>query len=207
MVEIPTLIVLSHYPDLFAGFKENVDEVEPDLSKLLVRDGDEIRLNDVFVGGKWEVSQGLEPFIYSRNMNLAWQRTEGDVIIAGDDVRFDGPFAEKLQEVAYSDRSIGFAVPELGGQSCFVCAYIKRALINEIGPMDEQFSGGYGWEDVDYYRRFEAMGWRTQPTKDVKVRHDEAASSYHRRMAESNDFLQLAADRNQARFNKKWGVK
>ena len=206
MVDLPkpTLIVLSHYPDLFAEFKHNVDEMEPALPKFLVRDGDLIRLHDVF-GENWDVAQGFEPFIYARNMNLAWERTSGDVLIAGDDVRFGEPFAAKLQEVAYSDPRIGFAVPELGGQSAFVCAYVKRELITQVGPLDEQFSG-YGFEDNDYCRRFEALGWRTQPTTEVKVRHDSTASSYHRRMAESGDYLQFAACRNEARFKKKWGL-
>jgi hypothetical protein len=195
------LVVLSRYRDIFHDFKTIVDTLEPEIPKLLVRSGDEIQPQETL---GWSVVQGDEPFIFARNMNLGWRITgHSDVIIAGDDVRFETPFVEMLQRVAYSDPTIGFAVPELGGASAFVCAYIKRALINQVGDMDEQFDG-YGYEDNDYYRRFEALGWRTQPTTEVKCRH-AGGTSFYRRMKEGAEGIGPASERSKAKFEAKWG--
>lgn len=201
------LVVLSHYPDLFDGFRQSIEKYEPGVPKLLVRDGNLIHLpprKEPFA--PWRMTQGVEPFVFARNMNLGWKCSpKSDVVIAGDDVRFVEPFISVLQEVAYSDPKIGFVVPELGGQSCFVCAYIKRDLLNEVGPMDEQFDG-YGYEDNDYYRRFEALGWRTMPTTRVRVTHNTGATSFRRRMDEGTFQIGPAADRAREKFNAKWGI-
>ena len=194
------IAVLSHYPDLFESFREQVDEFEPDVRKILIRDGDLIK--PWALGSAWDVFDGQQPFNFSRNMNLAWKMAENsDVVIAGDDVCFSGPFVEQLQEVAYSDARIGFAVPELGGQSCFVCAYIKRHLIEEVGPMNEDFDG-YGWQDNEYYRRFEALGWRTQATTAVRVIHS-GATSFYRKAAEGGEDVQASCERMKQIYDQK----
>lgn len=203
-----TLVVLSRYPDLFEGFKKSIEAVHPGIRKVLVRDGHQISKTSVLDTDchPWKVIQGIEPFVFARNMNMGWDAAKkDDIIIAGDDVRFSHPFVDILRAVAYSDKRIGFAVPELGGQSCFVCAFIKRDLIDEVGRMDERFTG-YGMEDVDYYKRFEAKGWRTQPTTAVKVHHIGGATSFYRRAAEGGVPVQLSNDANRELFNQKWGL-
>lgn len=194
------IVVLSHFPDLFEGFRADVDLYEPRVTKLLMRDGPLI--HSYGLTPQWVVLGAPQPFNFSRNMNLAWQATAGwDVLIAGDDVRFSHPFILALRDVAYSDPTIGFAVPELGGQSCFVCAYVKRALIDDVGPMDEDFDA-YGYQDNEYCRRFEARGWRVQPTTAVHVMHN-GATSFHRKAAAGGESVQAQCDRMQRLYNQK----
>jgi hypothetical protein len=194
------IVVLSHYADLFEGFRADVDLYEPRAAKLLVRDGDAI--SRAGLTPMWGVIDGPQPFNFSKNLNIGWKATAPfDVVIAGDDVRFTGPFINKLQEVAYSNPKIGFCVPELGGQSAFVCAYIKRALIEQVGPMNESFDG-YGWQDNEYYKRFEALGWRTQATTEVKVIHT-GATSFYRRELEGGERVQESCDRMQKIYEAK----
>ena len=196
-----TLVVPSKYPDIFEAFRANIEAVEPAVPKILIRTGEEIHRP---LG--WITFQGRDPFIYARNVNLGWVVSwPNDVLLTGDDVHFEKPFIEKLQEVAYSDPTIGFAVPELGGQSCFVCAYIKRELIEAVGYLDENFTG-YGTEDNDFYRRFEAAGWRTQPVRDLGVTH-QGGTSFYRREHEGGPNVAEESKKNWAVYNQKWGVK
>lgn len=197
------LVVLSRYPDIFKGFYESISKYEPRGLKILIRDGNLIQQH---VSKTWAVMDGEQPFIFARNMNYGWRCVPNyDVVLVGDDVRFTEPFIKKLRKVAYSDPKIGFAVPELGGQSCFVCAYVKRDLINEVGPMDERFDG-YGMDDVDYYTRFEALGWRTQPTTEVKMLHT-GGTSFYRREREGLIKVQESGEEMHRRFDEKWGAK
>ena len=200
------IAVLSHYPDLFERFRSDVERYEPDVPKILVRDEEliECRLYpDYYPGVSWTVVDGEQPFSFPRNMNLAWHVAgKSDVVIAGDDVQFTGPFVGKLQEVAYSDPTIGFCVPETGGQSAFVCAYIKRKLLDEVGEMDEAFDC-YGFCDNDFYRRFEAKGWRTQPTNEVSIIH-QGATSFYRKAAAGGESVQDSCDRGQKIYEEKW---
>lgn len=194
-----SIVVLSRYPDLFASFKESVETFEPEVEKILVRDGQMIGIPD-----GWRVIDGREPFNYSHNVNLGWwMATHDDVLLSGDDVRFSSPFIAKMRTVAYSDPTIGFVVPELGGQSCFVCAYIKRELISAVGGMDEQFDG-YGMQDNDYYRRFEALGYRTQPI-ELPVEH-HGGTSFYRRAREGGESVQAQCDRMKKIYDEKWSA-
>lgn len=200
------IAVLSHYPDLFERFRRDVDELEPDVPKILVRDGDLIPVKlypDYYPGTMWTVVDGEQPFSWPRNMNYAWHMASRfDVVIAGDDVQFTGPFVKKLQEVAYSDPKIGFCVPETGGQSAFVCAYIKRQLLDEVGDMDESFDC-YGYADNDFYKRFESIGWWTKATQEVQIIHT-GATSFYRKQAEGGETVQESCDRGQKIYEEKW---
>jgi GT2 family glycosyltransferase len=67
--------------------------------------------------------------------------------------------------------------------------------------MDESFDG-YGWQDNDYCRRFEAKGWRTQPTDKVKVIHS-GATSFYRKMVEGGEDVQTSCDRMKQLYDQK----
>jgi hypothetical protein len=194
------LVVLGHYEDINAGFRESVEQWEPGLAKILIRDGQKIPER---IEG-WTVVDGLLPFSYSRNVNCAWAVTgTADVILCGDDLRFDAPFVEALQQAAYSDPTVGVSTVQLHGNSPFVCGYWKREVLDKVGQMDTQFTG-YGYDDNDYCRRMELAGYHTLPV-DVACRHGGAAT-FFRRQAEGGTNVQESCDRNRALFNKKWGT-
>ena len=201
------LLVLSHYADIFEGFRANVEQYEPDIEKILIRDGHEIPVAfypDYYPGVMWYVQDAVEPFIYARNCNTGWFLAgDSDVILCGDDVRFEGPFVKALQETAYSDPKVGVATVQLWGQSPFVCGYFKRSVLKDVGWMDERFTG-YGKEDNDWCRRMEDKGYITLPTEAVKAKHG-GGTSFLRRCAEQGKTMEELCNVNNQLFEEKWG--
>ncbi len=201
------IVVLSRYPDIFEGCYQTLAKHEPDCDKVLVRDGDLISLSredeDMSWVMDWTILQGLSPFIYARNLNLAWNSfQEYDILLIGDDIRFETPFVEALQTVAYSDPAVGVSTVQLWGQSPYVCGYFKRSVIEAVGLMDERFTG-YGKDDNDWCRRMEALGYRTQPTELVKASHG-GGTSFLRRAKELGTSMEALCDENNALYDEKW---
>jgi hypothetical protein len=197
-----TILVLSRYADIFDAFHTMVDILVPGTPKILIRSGNEIAAPR---GVMWRTQQGTEPFNFSRSANDGFaMASPNDVVLCGDDLRVQTEdFVNILQRVAYSDPKIAVAVPELGGQSIFVCAYIKREILQGLGGLDEELSG-YGWQDNDFYRRYEAAGYKTQPTTEVVAEHC-GGTSFWRRERETGKRVQDSADAMQAIYERKWG--
>ena len=63
------------------------------------------------------------------------------------------------------------------------CLLARRAMIDEIGPLDPGFFMYY--EDVDWCYRAHTAGWRVVTLPDVAVRHELGGSSGHVPPAES----------------------
>ena len=166
----PAIVVLSKHPDLFAASKAALDEWAPTVPKILVRDGDWI---DIPVDG-WQTVAGARPFGFSANANLGFQAAgDRDVVLMNDDAYPMHRFLEPLREAAYADRN-GIVSPQVIGAArlcqrrpsqrieqarmvAFVAVYLRRDMINELGPMDERFSCSY--EDDDYCLRAKLAGW------------------------------------------------
>lgn len=199
-----TILVLSRYPDLFAGFRTNVDELAPETRKLLIRSGEEI----FHVTRLWHSLHGPEPFVFARNVNFGMKMAgTDDVILVGDDVRFLTPgFVDRLREVAYSDEKIGTVVPKIDptGGSIFICCYIRRDVIDAVGLLDERFDG-YGFDDNDYYTRYEALGYHTHPISSVVVSHPISGTSFFRRQdMEGGPHVMDSCERMRQKFEEKW---
>jgi hypothetical protein len=194
------ILVLSRYADLFEAFRHQVDILAPHTYKILIRSGEEIKPPEDF---HWLTEQGDEPFNFSRNCNMGF-RTAGldDVLLCGDDVRIYTPkFVEIMAEVAYSDEMIGLVTPNIG-QSPFVCCYIKREILNAVGNLDENFDG-YGFEDMDFFRRMEARGYRTQPTDLIGAEH-VGGTSFYRREHEGGPCVETENARVRELYQRKW---
>jgi hypothetical protein len=188
------LVVLSRYRDIFHDFKTIVNALEPEIPKLLVRSGEEIQPQETL---GWSVVQGDEPFVYAKNANLGWRITGyADVILCGDDVKFETPFVDELQRTAYLDDKVGVSTVQFYGQSPFVCGYFKRSVLNAVGELDENFTG-YGAEDMQWCDRMEALGYRTLPTDKIKAVH-HGGTSFWRRAAEKGIPLEVEANYNNA---------
>lgn len=95
---------------------------------------------------------------------------------------------------------------ETQGPICFVCAIIPRPVWDEIGVLDDQFTG-YGFEDTDYCFRVLKSGRRLGVTGDVVVSHGLKGHPFQSTFAEKYDGAQLSqhSDRNKRKFIKKWG--
>ena len=227
-----TIVTLTCYPEIFQQFARSADEFEHDTRKIVVTSGLELAWNR----SAWEIVTGIEPFIFARNANLGiWKAGQDDVVLVNDDVQFRSLDAvTKLSEVAHSFKRVGILSPQLIGgvgnrlqnrrteldaqvtltsqRLAFTCVYIKRALIDSIGFLDERFSG-YGCEDDDYCLRARKAGWELAVTPEVVVRHGfgerNATSSFcrcpHCKGTGCSPELEESAERMREVFAKKWG--
>jgi hypothetical protein len=202
----PILVVLAHYPDIFSEFRRRVDQWEPDIRKILICDGEMIDPMEVLTTGlPWSIVDGDLPFQYSRNVNLGWRVTgNADVILCGDDIRFDSPFVDALQKAAYGDPTVGVATVQLHGHSPFVAGYWKREVLDKIGYMDERFTG-YGYDDNDYCKRMEIAGYHTLCV-DIPASHGGGSTFYRKQRETGGKSVQESCDEMKKLFDEKWGV-
>jgi len=194
-------VVLSHFADIFERFREQADSLFPSIRKVLVVDGNQIQPPK-----DWLVLKGHEPFSLSRNSNMAWRAVDpDDVLIIGDDVIVvTSNLIDVLQKAAYSDPLVGLAIPTIEEgkwQSAFVCAYLKRSVINHVGYYDEQFNG-YGYDDNDLSQRLRVAGYYTKRTNAI-IQHC-GGTTYYRVEHEGGPNVQESCDRMREKFNAKW---
>jgi hypothetical protein len=198
-----SIAVASLFPDIFAVCKESVDRFESGLRKLLVIDADPKFASQV-VGvhdtSGWESIRVEMPYIGSRLGNITNAALyPDDVFGLGDDVQLTRPVIARLQEIAYSDSSIGIVAPRVYGacgnaiqnaqgknfhgewveskeRLAFIAVYIKREVLDRIGPMDLRFTG-YGGDDTDYCIRTQQAGYKLAVALHLNVKHGIGKSS------------------------------
>lgn len=106
---------------------------------------------------------------------------------------------DTLDDIAWPDLA-AVALRENAGKSVAIptahgfCMLIRRAVIAEIGSMDEAFGRGFG-EENDYSIRSADRGWRHVLAGGALVRHDEAASFGSEKPALLAANLALLSDR------------
>lgn len=79
----------------------------------------------------------------------------------------------------------------------FACVYIKRSVLNEVGPLDEDYFSYF--EDTDYCLRAKQHGFKVICCGSVTVLHHENTSSKINRVSHNNLFAA-----SQITFKKKW---
>jgi len=84
----------------------------------------------------------------------------------------------------------------------FFCAAMRRAVVEEVGPLDERFGLGT-FEDDDYAMRVKQKGYRVICAEDAFVHHWGRAS-FSRLGAQEHQRL---FDENRSKFEAKWGTK
>jgi len=99
--------------------------------------------------------------------------------------RFHSPLSEFLfaSETAPLDKIFGFAVVPIPVSDApidcdwasFACVLIKRAAIDDVGPMDEGYFMYF--EDADYCRALKRHGWRVFYDPSARVVHLRGGSS------------------------------
>ena len=179
----------------------------------------------------WYSIQGPDgKFVYSVNANLGLKAVDPDcdVLLIGDDVRLKSMGTiETMYEVANSRPEIGLLSPKICGGAdnplqtnppnnltyserylALVCTYIKRSVIQTIGFLDESFSEGWGWDDVDYSRRARQAGFSLAVTPKVEVIHGvkrNGSESLIRNEKGDSKIMQQQDDANAQVYLKKWG--
>jgi GT2 family glycosyltransferase len=170
--------------------------------------------------GPYQVVSGVKPFCFARNVNLGIRAAgTDDVILLNDDAllktRYGFTSLERLslQEdlglIAASCDTVGnqnqFRQPgsrlrEEKRMVCFVCVCIPRATIDEVGLLDERFTG-YGMDDDDYCLRVRNAGLKIGIFDGCFVDHASLKSSFRAGPLNGGDFRP-----NMRRFIEKWGV-
>ena len=223
-----TIVALSKYPDIFAGFDENVKKFAPDFDRVLVRDGVLIDPTG------WKLVEGPYNFSMAGNANLGWQAADptSDILYIGDDVRFVTDDAvNRLRSLAHSDPNIGMLSARIIGGAdnplqtnppkdrtlvysdrylALVCTYIKRRTVEEVGYLDDVTFKGYGWEDVDYSRRVKNSGRRLAVAPQVEVTHGISRRGTETFIRNDKGYTKAIDEQsaaNEEAFFKKWGDK
>ena len=104
-------------------------------------------------------------------------------------------FARKLSE---AQRGRTFEISMLA----FLCVALRRAVYQEIGPLDERFGIGM-FEDDDYALRLKAKGYKILCVEDVFVHHWGSASFSR---LDATEFWSLF-QRNLKLYEEKWGIR
>jgi len=225
-----TIVVLAKYPEVFAEFLRTVEIYEPNTPKVLVRDGFDIPSDFMCGLSTWKLIQGPDKFSMAGNGNLGLRAVDegSDILYCGDDVRFTTPTVQHLHDAAYSDPHVGILSPKLVGRGTdiqmqpwayitettpnllwFPCVYIKRALINRIGYLDESFSE-FGKDDLDYSIRARQAGYKLAVTNAVSVIHEGSPeggpTTFDKTLgaAERNRQCEAALDKLKAKYGDGW---
>ena len=191
------VVVLSKWPEIYNNFLE-----KNKVSHTLIRSGKFIKPE-----GPW--TQGIDPFIFPRNANIALRRfPDDDILLCNDDIEgLTNEGVEHLSTILNLELNIGLVSPKVTGCSCsadqklvheplfftksflpFICTGTKRALIKDIGLFDEDFKD-YGGEDVDYCIRAGKKGWRLALTNTVTIHH-LGSKSFSKRYGSANMIAQ-----------------
>lgn len=80
----------------------------------------------------------------------------------------------------------------------FVCVFIKRACLDEVGKLDEGYFAYY--EDVDFCLRAEEEGWRTASTTETQVVHLGPGTTSRKELVAGAVYA-----RSKERFEETWG--
>ena len=217
------VVVLSKFPEILQGFRDSVDADAPELSKICVWDN---RVGSLERYQKWSTFIATWPFQMARNANLGWRASNKDISYAGDDTRIIEPRTiVRLQELAYSDPHLGILSPRIIGHAqafqinptvapitftpyvAFVFVYIKRAVIDEIGYLDERFEG-YGMEDLVFCYRARKVGFKCGVAKEIAVKHGYGEHTYGSTFIRVKGELQMGKDdkENRRLYAEKWGL-
>jgi len=136
---------------------------------------------------------GVKPFIYARNVNLGLAAA-GDfkgLVIMGDDCNVATQYAFDMLDFSANPPVVGISSAAIDGPvgnhqqrfrndpviletpnaMAFICVYIRRAVWQKIGRLDERFVG-YGCEDTDFCKRVKDAGLKFIVDHRVRVIHN-----------------------------------
>lgn len=176
-----------------------------------------------------EFIPGVKPFVFARNINCGLRATgQYDVVLMNDDALLCTPRGlERLSSDCAHNPDYGViaaSVDLCGTQNqvhdirpglreervmlAFVCVYVPRTVIHEVGVLDERFgvnaggpgARGYGLEDDDYCWRVREAGLKLGVQNDVVVNHTTLPSTFRGDKEHPHNVFV-----HEALFEKKWG--
>ncbi len=159
------------------------------------------------MGEDLECMRGVHPFCFARNINIGIRAAgNDDVLLLNDDALLvTGHGFSKLAEAADNHQHVGVwsaaitapnslavnpvhvHVPGLvrtdpwrtGPKMVpFVAVYIRRAVLDKVGLLDERFADVYGGEDDDYCYRVRQEGFKVAVHNGCVVEHGTLPSTF-----------------------------
>ena len=144
---------------------------------------------------------------FSHTVNRGWKQAQGDAMILNDDIEwFQYGWLHTLRRSLYSDPSFGIVGPSgksstkpmcygWAGQSGlqevdhlpFWCVLVKRALVEQIGYLDEAFIH-YG-SDNYYCKLAQRHGYKSVWVRDVFLKHTHHGSGLIFKWKEHDDLV------------------
>ncbi len=214
------VVILSADPSNLKACLKGLFLNEPDMVGHVIVVDDGARKGDVaeVPGIVWV--PGKKPFVFARNSNLGIrQAAPNDVILLNDDAILKTRHGFTLLAQAARQRpNMGLCSAGIAGhvgnshqkvqgakgvrqekrKLAFVCIYIPRAVISELGELDERFVG-YGYDDDDYCTRATRTGLSLGIFDECVVEHGSIPSTFRAR----KDYPKLMTD-NRRRYQEKW---
>jgi GT2 family glycosyltransferase/glycosyltransferase involved in cell wall biosynthesis len=154
--------------------------------------------NDTVVTPKW--LSGLIKYLDDPSVGMVGPVTnsasnESRILVNYDSLDGLDAFAEQYTS-AHAGQAFDIKV------LAFFCVAMRRAVFEEIGPLDERFGLGF-FEDDDYAARLRKHGYRLLCAEDVFVHHSGGKSFLK---LETSYYWQLFRE-NRRKFEAKWEVK
>lgn len=225
------VVIPNRYPYLAEQFIASIRETHEVMPEVVVvRDR-----HDATFGDDVRVIDGIEPFIYARNVNLGIQYfADRDVFVCNDDLTcVERNFFRSLYLIARAYPKCGIISPlVMGGIGndiqnyhrkdelwkdkgneiavCdtlhFSCVLVMRRMIHRIGLLDENFAG-YGFEDLDYCIRAIRGGFDTIVTQQLRIQHGDGSDGLERGRNYSLSFVRENLNSLSVDyFNRKYGT-
>lgn len=200
------VVIPNHYEDVISPLLKSIKDTKSEYSDTyIVADGHFNNYGYKLV----PCTQQKFIYSKAANAGITASSPKDIILVNDDVRLTDDNFFHRLFELAYSDPSIGILSPIINGGCgnvymdanrvqdtwgsqrlmyrpglshdyiSFVCVYIKRQLVDEIGLLDENFVG-YGKDDADYCIRAVSAGWKIAITRLLKVNHGIGGSNYVR---------------------------
>ncbi len=170
------------------GNAENVGFVKGNNAGITACDTDVVLLNNdtEMVQGDW--LERMQETAYSAPdigvVGCRLVNAEGDLVHAGTYMPVPSYWG---QEYPGDERDINQYTGDAEVEGViFACAYIKRELIDEVGPLDEEYFSYF--EDTDYCMKARRAGYRVMRCGGATVKHLENASTDLNRMDFSGTF-------------------
>ena len=111
----------------------------------------------------------------------------------------DKIFPRNRVTARYRYHDLDLSMPRKVEQPAAAALLLRREVVDEIGPLDEQFAPAW-FEDVDYCRRLAEKGKEVWVVPDAHVRHFGGASLEHMNFAGFVDIWYS----NMSRYARKW---
>lgn len=188
------VIVPSRYDDLLQEFLRSLEECQPGSSSVVyvadngISEGLQEKWPDVLF-----VPVDRDPFVYAKAINrcvrLTWPH---DTLVLGDDMIMQTPGWLIAVERVFAAWPEGYGTINLRSdkerplgpldvQESLTAqgggiTLTPRAVWDRIGPWDERYDGGYGYEDMDYCVQLWHAGLKVGTTGAASLKHAGAAT-------------------------------